>query len=156
MLGLSALVAGNVSLRRDALALEGGVALAATGIVALLGFGVLPAWVAVALVATAACSSRGAVASAGRAASFSSPARGPVQPKLAGLRGATLENHPAVVLYQGYYRLKLRPGAQARDPARRRGPASRRCSAAYRTFTFRTTAGNRRWRYFQTGCGGSF
>lgn len=51
MLGLSAVVAGSVSLRRDALALEGGVALAATGIVALLGFEVLPAWTAVVLVA---------------------------------------------------------------------------------------------------------
>jgi cation:H+ antiporter len=51
MLGLSALVAGTVSLRLDALALEGGVALAATGVVVLLGFGVLPAWAAAALIA---------------------------------------------------------------------------------------------------------
>jgi cation:H+ antiporter len=51
MIGLSALVAGRVSLRRDALALEGGVALAATGVVALLGFGVLPAWATVVLIA---------------------------------------------------------------------------------------------------------
>jgi cation:H+ antiporter len=51
MLGLSAVVAGTVSLRRDALALEGGVALAATGIVALLGFEALPAWATVVLIA---------------------------------------------------------------------------------------------------------
>jgi cation:H+ antiporter len=51
MLGLSALAAGAVTLRRDALALEGGVALAATAIVALLGFGVLPAWATVVLIA---------------------------------------------------------------------------------------------------------
>jgi cation:H+ antiporter len=52
MLGLSAIVAGSVTLRRDALALEGGVALAVTGIVALLGFGVLPPWATVVLAAT--------------------------------------------------------------------------------------------------------
>jgi cation:H+ antiporter len=51
MIGVSALVAGTVSLRRDALALEGGVALASTGVVALLGFGVLPAWATVVLMA---------------------------------------------------------------------------------------------------------
>jgi cation:H+ antiporter len=47
MIGLSAIVAGRVKLRREALALEGGVALGAAIIVVLLGFGVLPAWAAV-------------------------------------------------------------------------------------------------------------
>ena len=50
MLGLSALVVGRVRLAPEALALEGGVALGVTVVVALLAFGVLPAWAAVALV----------------------------------------------------------------------------------------------------------
>ena len=49
MLGLSALVVGRVRHAREALVLEGGVALGVTIVVALLGFGVLPAWAAVAL-----------------------------------------------------------------------------------------------------------
>ncbi|HUJ91684.1 MAG TPA: hypothetical protein VLW05_03225 [Gaiellaceae bacterium] len=49
MIGLSALLAGSVTLRRESLALEGGVALCVTGIVCLLGFGVVPAWAALAL-----------------------------------------------------------------------------------------------------------
>lgn len=48
MIGLSALVAGGVTIRRDALALEGGVALGVTFVVVLLALGVLPAWAAVA------------------------------------------------------------------------------------------------------------
>jgi cation:H+ antiporter len=47
MIGLSAIVAGRVKLRREALALEGGVALGVAVVVVLLGFGVLPAWAAV-------------------------------------------------------------------------------------------------------------
>src|SRR5437868_14263370 len=47
MIGLSALVAGSVSLRRDVLAIEGGVAIAVYVIVASLAFGVLPAWATV-------------------------------------------------------------------------------------------------------------
>ena len=50
MLGLSALVVGRVRLAPEALALEGGVALGVTVVVALLAFGVLPAWAAVVLV----------------------------------------------------------------------------------------------------------
>ncbi len=50
MLGLSALVVGRVRLAPEALALEGGVALGVTVVVALLAFGVLPAWAAVALI----------------------------------------------------------------------------------------------------------
>ena len=50
MLGLSAVVVGRVRLAPEALALEGGVALAVTVIVALLVFGVLPAWATVLLV----------------------------------------------------------------------------------------------------------
>ena len=49
MLGVSALVAGAVTLRREALALEGGVALGVTGAVCLFGFGVVPAWTALVL-----------------------------------------------------------------------------------------------------------
>jgi cation:H+ antiporter len=49
MLGLSAVVVGRVRLAPEALALEGGVALAITAIVALLVFGVLPAWATVLL-----------------------------------------------------------------------------------------------------------
>ena len=49
MIGVSALLCGNVRIRRDALALEGGVALAVTLVVVLLVFGVLPAWAAVTL-----------------------------------------------------------------------------------------------------------
>jgi cation:H+ antiporter len=44
MIGFTAIVCGRVSLHRDALALEGGVALAVTVVVVLLVFGVLPAW----------------------------------------------------------------------------------------------------------------
>lgn len=47
MIGLSALVAGGVSIRRDALALEGGVALCVTVVTVLLAFRALPAWAAV-------------------------------------------------------------------------------------------------------------
>jgi cation:H+ antiporter len=47
MIGLAALVCGRVKLRREALALEGGVALGVTLVVVLLVFGVLPAWAAV-------------------------------------------------------------------------------------------------------------
>ena len=49
MLGLSAVVVGRVRLAPEALALEGGVALLVTFIVALLVFGVLPAWATVLL-----------------------------------------------------------------------------------------------------------
>ncbi|HEY5099785.1 MAG TPA: hypothetical protein VII54_07005 [Gaiellaceae bacterium] len=49
MIGVSALLCGNVRIQRDALALEGGVALAVTLVVVLLVFGVLPAWAAVTL-----------------------------------------------------------------------------------------------------------
>ncbi|MBV8479452.1 MAG: hypothetical protein JOY72_04030 [Actinobacteria bacterium] len=48
MLGLGALAAGSVTIQRDALALEGGVALGVAFLVVLLGFAVLPAWAAVA------------------------------------------------------------------------------------------------------------
>lgn len=44
MIGVSALLCGSVTIKRDALALEGGVALAVTGAMVLLGFRVLPAW----------------------------------------------------------------------------------------------------------------
>jgi cation:H+ antiporter len=47
MIGVTAIVCGSVRLRREALALEGGVALGVTGAVVLLVFGVLPAWAAV-------------------------------------------------------------------------------------------------------------
>jgi cation:H+ antiporter len=49
MVGLSAVVTGCVKLRPQTLALEGGVALGVTGVICLLGFGVLPAWAALAL-----------------------------------------------------------------------------------------------------------
>jgi cation:H+ antiporter len=49
MIGVSALLCGNVRIQRDALALEGGVALGITVVVVLLVFGVLPAWAAVSL-----------------------------------------------------------------------------------------------------------
>ena len=49
MIGASALAVGAVTLRREALALEGGVALGVTGAVSLLGFGVVPAWAALTL-----------------------------------------------------------------------------------------------------------
>jgi len=49
MVGLSALLAGGVTLSRETLALEGGVAAAVTGAVCLLGFGVVPPWAALAL-----------------------------------------------------------------------------------------------------------
>jgi cation:H+ antiporter len=49
MLGVSALVFGAVRLRPRTLALEGGVALGVTGAIGLLGFGVVPAWGALAL-----------------------------------------------------------------------------------------------------------
>jgi len=49
MIGLSAIVAGGVALRREALALEGGIALGVTGAVCLLGFGLVPAWAALTL-----------------------------------------------------------------------------------------------------------
>jgi cation:H+ antiporter len=49
MIGVSALVAGRVTLRREALALDAGVAGGVTVAIALLGFGVVPAWAAFAL-----------------------------------------------------------------------------------------------------------
>ena len=49
MVGVSALLSGNVRIQHDALALEGGVALGITVVVVLLVFGVLPAWAAVTL-----------------------------------------------------------------------------------------------------------
>jgi cation:H+ antiporter len=49
MIGISALVCGNVRVQRDALALEGGVALGVSLVVVLLVFGVVPAWAAVTL-----------------------------------------------------------------------------------------------------------
>lgn len=47
MLGLGALAAGSVTIHRNALALEGGVALGVAVLVVLLGFAVLPVWAAV-------------------------------------------------------------------------------------------------------------
>jgi cation:H+ antiporter len=47
MIGLSAALAGSVRIQRDALALEGGVALGVTLVVVLLVFRALPAWGAV-------------------------------------------------------------------------------------------------------------
>lgn len=44
MIGVSALLCGSVRVPRDALALEGGVAVAVTATMLLLAFGVLPAW----------------------------------------------------------------------------------------------------------------
>jgi cation:H+ antiporter len=49
MIGLSAIVSGAVTIDRDALALEGGVALAITLVMVLLAFGAMPAWLAVTL-----------------------------------------------------------------------------------------------------------
>lgn len=49
MIGLSALLCGTVRIERDALALEGGVALAVTIALVLLAFGALPAWAALAI-----------------------------------------------------------------------------------------------------------
>lgn len=49
MIGTSALLCGCVRIQRDALALEGGVALAVTLAMVLLAFGVLPAWAALAI-----------------------------------------------------------------------------------------------------------
>jgi cation:H+ antiporter len=49
MIGVSAIVCGRVHLERDALALEGGVALGVTLVAVLFAFGVLPAWATVAL-----------------------------------------------------------------------------------------------------------
>lgn len=49
MIGVSALVCGGVRIQRDALALEGGVALAVTLVMVLLAFGVVPAWAALAI-----------------------------------------------------------------------------------------------------------
>jgi cation:H+ antiporter len=46
MIGLSALLCGTVRIKRDALAFEGGVALAVTSAMVLLAFGALPAWAA--------------------------------------------------------------------------------------------------------------
>ena len=50
MVGVSAVLAGRVTLSRESLALEGGVAVGVTVAVCLLGFGVVPAWAALALV----------------------------------------------------------------------------------------------------------
>jgi cation:H+ antiporter len=49
MIGVSALLCGSVRIQRDALALEGGVALAVTIAMMLLAFRVLPAWAALAI-----------------------------------------------------------------------------------------------------------
>jgi len=49
MVGLSALLAGSVTLTRETLALEGGVAVGVTVAICLLGFGVVPPWAALAL-----------------------------------------------------------------------------------------------------------
>jgi cation:H+ antiporter len=49
MIGVSALLCGSVRIQRDALALEGGVALTVTLVMVLLAFGVLPAWAALAI-----------------------------------------------------------------------------------------------------------
>ena len=49
MIGVSALLCGSVRIKRDALALEGGVALAVTIAMVLLVFRVLPAWAALAI-----------------------------------------------------------------------------------------------------------
>ncbi|HEY2543722.1 MAG TPA: hypothetical protein VGH92_11805 [Gaiellaceae bacterium] len=49
MIGVSALLCGSVQIKRDALALEGGVALAITVAMVLLAFGVVPAWAALAI-----------------------------------------------------------------------------------------------------------
>ena len=49
MVGLSAVAAGCVSLRRESLVLEGGVAIGVTVAVCLLAFGWLPAWAAMVL-----------------------------------------------------------------------------------------------------------
>jgi cation:H+ antiporter len=46
MVGVSAFLCGNVRIARDALALEGGVALAVTAALVLVTFGVLPPWAA--------------------------------------------------------------------------------------------------------------
>jgi cation:H+ antiporter len=49
MIGLSAIACGRVRIERDALALEGGVALGVTLAAVLFAFGLLPAWATVAL-----------------------------------------------------------------------------------------------------------
>jgi cation:H+ antiporter len=49
MIGVSALLSGSVTLHRDALALEGGVALGIAIVAVLLAFGAIPAWAAVVL-----------------------------------------------------------------------------------------------------------
>ncbi len=49
MIGVSALLCGRVRITRDALALEGGAALAVTVAMVLLAFGVLPAWAVLAV-----------------------------------------------------------------------------------------------------------
>ena len=49
MIGLSAIVCGGVRIERDALALEGGVALGVTLVAVLFAFGVLSAWATVVL-----------------------------------------------------------------------------------------------------------
>ncbi len=49
MVGVSALLAGTVTLSRETLALEGGVAVGVTVAICLLGFGVVPPWAALAL-----------------------------------------------------------------------------------------------------------
>jgi len=49
MIGLSAVVAGSVTLSRETLLLEGGVAGGVTVAICLLGFGVVPPWAALAL-----------------------------------------------------------------------------------------------------------
>jgi len=49
MIGASALLCGRVRIRRDALVLEGGASIAVTTLMVLLAFGVLSAWVVLAL-----------------------------------------------------------------------------------------------------------
>ena len=49
MIGASALLCGRIRIRRDALVLEGGASIAVTTLMVLLAFGVLSAWVVLAL-----------------------------------------------------------------------------------------------------------
>ncbi|HEY2074556.1 MAG TPA: hypothetical protein VGG88_13345 [Gaiellaceae bacterium] len=49
MIGVSALLCGSVRIQRDALALEGGVALTVAAVIVLLAFRVVPAWAALTL-----------------------------------------------------------------------------------------------------------
>jgi len=74
-----------------------------------------------------------------------------VPPRLAGVWGATLENHPAVGLYEGYYRLKFGPGAQMQYLPAHEGPVAQAVSVAGSRITFMrsgvcTTPGTYVWR----------